>query len=58
MPILLDTNAYLFAIKSDTGAEFFERRFLPLTFPERANGRRRVQPLGRLNDHSLSYSSG
>lgn len=32
MPILLDTNVYLFAMKSDSGAEFFERRFLPLTF--------------------------
>lgn len=32
MPILLDTNIYLFAMKSGSGAEFFERRFLPLTF--------------------------
>lgn len=32
MPILLDTNVYLFAIKSDQGAVFFERRFLPLVF--------------------------
>jgi predicted nucleic acid-binding protein len=32
VPILLDTNIYLFAMKSRSGAEFFERRFLPLTF--------------------------
>ena len=32
MPILLDTNVYLFAIKSDQGSVFFERRFLPLVF--------------------------
>lgn len=32
MPVLLDTNVYLFAMKSDSGADFFERRFLPLTF--------------------------
>ena len=32
MPILLDTNVYLFAIKSKQGAGFFERRFLPLVF--------------------------
>jgi len=32
LPILLDTNVYLFAIKSDQGAVFFERRFLPLVF--------------------------
>ena len=32
MPILLDTNIYLFAMKSGAGAAFFERRFLPLTF--------------------------
>jgi len=30
--ILLDTNVYLFAMKSDEGADLFERRFLPLTF--------------------------
>jgi predicted nucleic acid-binding protein len=32
VPILLDTNVYLFAMKSDKGAEFFEHRFLPLVF--------------------------
>ena len=32
MPILLDTNVYLFAIKSEQGAAFFEHRFLPLVF--------------------------
>ncbi|MBI4588718.1 MAG: type II toxin-antitoxin system VapC family toxin [Candidatus Rokubacteria bacterium] len=32
MPILLDTNVYLFAMKSDEGARFFERQYLPLTF--------------------------
>lgn len=32
MPILLDTNVYLFALKSDKGASFFERYFLPLVF--------------------------
>ncbi len=32
MPILLDTNLYLFAMRSDDGAAFFERRFLPLVF--------------------------
>lgn len=32
MPILLDTNVYLFAMKSDEGAGFFERHFLPLVF--------------------------
>ena len=32
MPILLDTNIYLFAMKSDEGASFFERHFLPLVF--------------------------
>ena len=32
MPILLDTNVYLFAIKSEEGAFFFERQFLPLVF--------------------------
>ena len=29
---MLDTNVYLFAIKSDRGAEFFGRRFIPLVF--------------------------
>ncbi len=32
MPILLDTNVYLFALRSAAGAEFFERRFRPLVF--------------------------
>ena len=32
MPILLDTNVYLFAMRSDEGAAFFGRRFLPLVF--------------------------
>jgi len=32
LPILLDTNVYLLAIKSDEGASFFDRRFVPLVF--------------------------
>jgi len=32
LPILLDTNIYLFAMRSDDGAVLFERRFLPLVF--------------------------
>ncbi len=32
MPILLDTNVYLVAIRSEDGAGFFESRFLPLVF--------------------------
>lgn len=32
MPIVLDANIYLFAMKSDAGAAFFESRFLPLVF--------------------------
>jgi len=32
VPVLLDTNVYLFAIKSAAGANFFERHFLPLIF--------------------------
>jgi len=32
LPILLDTNVYLFAIRSKKGAAFFERQFLPLVF--------------------------
>jgi len=32
LPILLDTNVYLFAIRSEEGAAFFEHRFLPLVF--------------------------
>jgi len=32
LPILLDTNVYLFAMRSEKGAAFFERQFLPLVF--------------------------
>jgi predicted nucleic acid-binding protein len=32
LPILLDTNVYVFAMRSDEGAEFFRRRFRPLVF--------------------------
>jgi len=32
VPILLDTNVYLHAIKSLDGAAFFERHFLPAVF--------------------------
>ena len=32
MPILLDTNVYLFALKSDDGAAFFRQYFLPQVF--------------------------
>jgi predicted nucleic acid-binding protein len=32
VPIFLDTNVYLFAMRSEDGAAFFERRFLPLVF--------------------------
>lgn len=32
MPILLDTNVYLFALKSAEGTVFFDRHFLPLVF--------------------------
>ena len=32
MRILLDTNVYLFALKSDKGANFFEHHFLPRVF--------------------------
>jgi predicted nucleic acid-binding protein len=32
VPILLDTNVYLFAMRSETGAALFENRFLPLVF--------------------------
>jgi len=32
VPILLDTNVYLFAIRSEEGARFLERRFIPLVF--------------------------
>jgi predicted nucleic acid-binding protein len=30
--VLLDTSIYLFALKSEEGAAFFEQRFLPLIF--------------------------
>ena len=32
MPILLDTNVYLFALKSQAGAALFEQQFRPLVF--------------------------
>jgi len=32
VPILLDTNVYLFAMRSEDGATFFEKTFLPLVF--------------------------
>lgn len=32
MPILLDTNVYLWAMKSDAGAAFFQRTFVPAVF--------------------------
>ncbi|MEK7836892.1 MAG: type II toxin-antitoxin system VapC family toxin, partial [candidate division NC10 bacterium] len=32
MPILLDTNVYLFALRSDEGVDFFERHFRAVTF--------------------------
>jgi len=32
LPLLLDTNVYLFALKSDRATEFFERHFLPQVF--------------------------
>ena len=32
MKYILDTNVYLFAIKSEAGAEFFTPRFFPLIF--------------------------
>ena len=32
MPILLDTNVYLCAMKSQEGAAFFERTFVPAVF--------------------------
>lgn len=32
MPILLDTNLYLFALKSKEGADFFEHHFQPMIF--------------------------
>jgi len=32
VPIVLDTNVYLFAMKSAEGASFFERHFLPAVF--------------------------
>jgi predicted nucleic acid-binding protein len=38
LPVLLDTNVYLFAIKSDEGAAFFESRFVPLVFQTYLSG--------------------
>lgn len=38
MPILLDTNVYLHAIRSEAGAAFFENRFLPLVFQTYVSG--------------------
>lgn len=38
MPILLDTNVYLFAIRSEDGAAFFENRFMPLVFQTYVSG--------------------
>ena len=38
MPILLDTNVYLFAIRSEDGATFFEHRFMPLVFQTYVSG--------------------
>ncbi len=32
MPILLDTNVYLFALRSPGGAVYFEQQFRPLVF--------------------------
>ena len=32
MPVLLDTNVYLFAMRSEEGAAFFQSRFLPFVF--------------------------
>jgi predicted nucleic acid-binding protein len=32
MPILLDTNVYLFALRSEEGAAFFRHHFLPQVF--------------------------
>jgi predicted nucleic acid-binding protein len=32
LPILLDTNVYLFALRSQAGAVFFEQQFRPLVF--------------------------
>lgn len=32
MPLILDTNVYLVAMRSTAGAALFERRFLPLVF--------------------------
>ena len=35
---MLDTNVYLFAIRSEQGAAFFARRFLPLVFQTYLSG--------------------
>jgi predicted nucleic acid-binding protein len=38
VPILLDTDVYLFAIRSEAGAAFFENRFIPLVFQTYVSG--------------------
>ena len=38
VPILLDTDVYLFAIRSEDGAAFFENRFIPLVFQTYVSG--------------------
>jgi predicted nucleic acid-binding protein len=38
VPILLDTDVYLFAIRSKDGAAFFENRFIPLVFQTYVSG--------------------
>lgn len=38
MPILLDTDVYLFAIRSEAGAAFIENRFIPLVFQTYVSG--------------------
>jgi predicted nucleic acid-binding protein len=38
VPILLDTDVYLFAIRSKDGAAFFESRFIPLVFQTYVSG--------------------
>jgi predicted nucleic acid-binding protein len=38
VPILLDTNVYLFAMRSEQGAASFEHRFVPLVFKTYLSG--------------------
>jgi predicted nucleic acid-binding protein len=38
VPILLDTDVYLFAIRSEAGAAFIENRFIPLVFQTYVSG--------------------